>query len=325
MNEIMVSIICTCYNHEKYIKSALDSFLNQKTNFTFEVLVHDDASTDKSAEIIREYERKYPNIIKPVYQLENQYSKGIGIASSYLFPRAAGKYIALCEGDDYWIDQYKLQKQIDFLENNKDYVACVHNTYQENQLINKRRVMFTKRDKELTLADVINGGSVSYHTSSLVYRKEYAFDRPLFTSLMKDVGVGDFPAAVYFALSGRIMYFGEIMSVYRYFTVGSWSARLAANTQREISISMKAIQMLKAANEWSEYAYNSVFSDGILYQEYLMLGYQKKYKDMMSKRYKNIRNSKENFKLVVKLLCPWILKLRELWRNKHLAKMNNSQ
>jgi glycosyltransferase involved in cell wall biosynthesis len=96
----------------------------QKTNFLFEVLVHDDASTDGTVDIIREYETKYPDIIKPIYQTENQYSKGISISPTYQFPRAKGKYIALCEGDDYWTDPLKLQKQVDFLEANPTYSLC---------------------------------------------------------------------------------------------------------------------------------------------------------------------------------------------------------
>jgi len=96
----------------------------QKTGFDFEVLIHDDASTDGTSDIIREYEKKYPNIIKPIYQKENQYSKGVLISLTYQFPRAKGKYIALCEGDDYWTDPYKLQKQVDFMEANPEYSLC---------------------------------------------------------------------------------------------------------------------------------------------------------------------------------------------------------
>ena len=92
----------------------------QKTNFPIEILIHDDASTDGTADIIREYEAQYPDIIKPIYQTENQYSKGINPGFEFLFPRARGKYIALCEGDDYWTDTLKLQKQVEFLEGNKE-------------------------------------------------------------------------------------------------------------------------------------------------------------------------------------------------------------
>lgn len=123
MKEVLVSIKCLVYNHEPYLRQCLDGFVMQKTNFVFEAIVHDDASTDSSAAIIREYAEKYPNIIKPIFETENQYSKKDGslgrIMNAAIHPNA--KYIALCEGDDYWIDPYKLQKQVDFLESNEDY------------------------------------------------------------------------------------------------------------------------------------------------------------------------------------------------------------
>lgn len=121
-NSITVTICCLTYNHEKFVKQCLDGFIMQKTNFHFEVLVHDDASTDKTQDIIREYEANYPNIIKPIFQKVNQYSKGNrAILAKFCYPQAKGKYIAICEGDDYWIDPYKIQKQVDFLENHPEY------------------------------------------------------------------------------------------------------------------------------------------------------------------------------------------------------------
>ena len=120
MGKPLVSICCLTYNHEHYIEQCLEGFLMQKVDFPVEILIHDDASTDKTVEIIRKYESKYPEIIKPVYQSENQYSKGISVSRVYQFPRAQGKYIALCEGDDYWTDPFKLQKQVDYLENHPE-------------------------------------------------------------------------------------------------------------------------------------------------------------------------------------------------------------
>jgi glycosyltransferase involved in cell wall biosynthesis len=118
----LVSVACITYNHEKYIEDAIKSFLIQETDFPFEILIHDDASTDNTANIVREYVEKYPNIIKPIFQTENQYSKGFKMNLEFNFPRAKGKYIALCEGDDYWTDPNKLQIQVAFLEENPDYV-----------------------------------------------------------------------------------------------------------------------------------------------------------------------------------------------------------
>lgn len=129
----LVSICCITYNHEKYIQKCLDGFFMQKTNFPFEILIHDDASTDNTQQIIKDYQRKYPHVIKPIFQHENQYSKGVKILFSYLYTKVRGKYIALCEGDDCWIDPLKLQKQIDFLEGHPDY-GLIHTQCQVTNL-----------------------------------------------------------------------------------------------------------------------------------------------------------------------------------------------
>lgn len=123
----MVSICCITYNHAKFIRSCLDGFLMQKTTFPIEVIIHDDASTDGTREIIEEYTRNHPGIFFPMFQTENQYSKGVrGMNAKYNFPRCSGKYIALCEGDDYWNDPLKLQQQVDFLESNEAYFITGH-------------------------------------------------------------------------------------------------------------------------------------------------------------------------------------------------------
>lgn len=124
----VVSICCITYNHEPYIEDALEGFLIQETDFPFEILIHDDASTDRTAEIIREYEIKYPKLFKPIYQVENQYSKG-NRATMIVFPLCLGKYIAVCEGDDYWCDPTKLIKQVGCLENNEDIIISSHDAF----------------------------------------------------------------------------------------------------------------------------------------------------------------------------------------------------
>ena len=123
----LVSICCITYNHEKFIEECLEGFLMQETTFPVEILIHDDASTDRTADIIREYAARYPQLFRPIYQTENQYSQGKKPNVMFNFPRAKGKYIALCEGDDYWTYALKLQTQVDFLEAHPNYVLCCHN------------------------------------------------------------------------------------------------------------------------------------------------------------------------------------------------------
>ena len=180
-----VSICCITYNHEKYIEDALKGFLIQKTDFPFEILIHDDASTDRTAEIIREYEKKYPKIIKPIYQKENQYSKGIKIVNpTFNFPRAKGKYIAMCEGDDYWTDPKKLQIQKDFLDANPDYVIC----YTDSQPFDDHGLV----DK--------NYGGATRDLSSIELQKA----TPIFTltTMFRNVFEGKFPEELYIARYG---------------------------------------------------------------------------------------------------------------------------
>lgn len=211
----LVSICCITYNHEPYIVQTLDGFLMQKTSFPFEILIHDDASTDRTADIIREYEKKFPNLIKPIYQKENQYSKGFtSVSETWNFPRAQGKYIALCEGDDYWIDENKLQMQVDFLENNPEYGMCYTKAkqfIQKKRKFSRRRFGTDVRDFEDLL---FNGNRVP--TLTTVFRKD------LLNSYLKgiypqDKGwlMGDYPMWLYFAHESKVKFFDKVTSVYR--------------------------------------------------------------------------------------------------------------
>ena len=121
-----LSVVCITYNAAPYIRAALDGFLMQKTNFPFEVLIHDDASTDGTADIIREYESRHPDIIRAVLQSENQFSKGVSVSTTFLCPLIRGEYVAVCEGDDYWTDPLKLQKQVDWLDAHPESSICFH-------------------------------------------------------------------------------------------------------------------------------------------------------------------------------------------------------
>lgn len=129
MNQPLVAIDCLVYNHEPYLRDCLEGFVMQQTDFPFVAIVHDDASTDHSADIIREYAAKYPDIIHPIYETENQWRKADGSLRKIMdtaIEATGAPYIALCEGDDYWTDPHKLQKQVDFLDTHPEYVLCCH-------------------------------------------------------------------------------------------------------------------------------------------------------------------------------------------------------
>ena len=311
MDEIMVSVVCIAYNHEKYIRDALDGFVNQKTNFKFEVLINDDASTDGTADIIREYEKKYPEIIKPIYQTENQYSKGIRITNEILLPKAKGKYVAHCEGDDYWCDENKLQMQVDYMESHPECSACVHNTLLKNMSDGTERVMFCETDRNISVEECIKSGAGGYQTSSLMYRREYIDDNPEFMTSIK--GVGDYPRAIYLALSGNIYYFGKIMSVYRFGTPGSWTVRVQRNTEKMVVTTIAMIKMLEMANEYSEYKYDEYFRGAIERHRFDLAVLEKRYKDIIGKKYRDVYSTlpkSEKIKYFILSFMPFLSGIR---------------
>lgn len=168
---LMVSIRCLTYNHEKYIRDTLEGFVMQQTNFRFEAIVHDDASTDGTAAIIREYAEKYPEIIKPIYEKENLYSKHDGSLRRVMNAACRGKYVAFCEGDDFWTDPLKLQKQVDFLESHPDYSMCSHrcDIYLQNKGVLKEDGF--NKDCTYELETLISGHWL-FQTLSVMYRQQ---------------------------------------------------------------------------------------------------------------------------------------------------------
>ncbi|MDR3243416.1 MAG: glycosyltransferase, partial [Elusimicrobiota bacterium] len=209
----LVSVSCLAYNQVNFIRQALDGFVMQKTNFSFEVLINDDASTDGTADIIREYEKKYPDIIKPIYQLENQYSKKISsISKTFIFPRVKGKYLAFCEGDDYWTDPNKLQKQVDFLESHPDYSICFHraNTFYEygsNPSTTSHNMIAGRTDwslEYLLKTDFIM-------TASVMYRLHEDIKELIPNNILSI----DWYLHLLHAKVGKIGFIDEVMSAYR--------------------------------------------------------------------------------------------------------------
>lgn len=218
---VAVSVSCTTFNQDIYIEDAIKGFLNQETSFPFEILIHDDASTDKTAEIIRKYEKKYPRIIKAIFQTENQYSKKVCINSKFNFSRAKGKYIAICEGDDYWTSHDKLQKQFEFMEENKNFSFTFHNAYVHYQgtntinLFNSNLKKGCYTTKDLFIRDWF------IPTASLFMRKKSLDILPDWIGTVRSI---DLVFEIIASTKGDFWYDDEAQSVYRKNAIGSISS-----------------------------------------------------------------------------------------------------
>ena len=177
-NKPLVAIQCLVYNHEPYIRDCLNGFVTQQTTFPFVAIVHDDASTDKSASIIREFADKFPDIILPIYETENQWKKPDGSLSRIMnsaLDATGAKYIAICEGDDFWTDPYKLQKQVEVLETDNTLMACVTNTSkvdQDGNLLESKQenVVQGNRRGKYGIYDFFRSPQHQYPTATVVYR-----------------------------------------------------------------------------------------------------------------------------------------------------------
>lgn len=212
INNPLVSISCITYNHAAYIRQCLDGFIMQQTDFAYEVLIHDDCSTDGTTEIIREYAEKYPDVIKPMYETENQYSQGKPIGTSvWNLPRAKGTYVAICEGDDYWTDPLKLQKQVDILEAHSEMVCCYTNYGTVDK--NNQMIEWPNHNKNISRSftgdnfrELING--MYMQTLTILYRKD------VLESLDYQGGI-DYSLALACALMGKCSYLKDVTANYR--------------------------------------------------------------------------------------------------------------
>ena len=219
-------LVCTrtmAYMHEKFIRQCIESILMQRTTFPVQVVIHDDASTDSTPDIIREYETKYPQLIKVVYQAENTFSKPDKLQRRVELIRLSneGRYKALCEGDDYWTDPLKLQKQVEFLESHPEYSLCFH---QATTLKAGKEEPFTipdDVDMENVLFEDLLASTNFIATASVVFRNQRMPLPPWFSKLP----FGDLGMHFINSREGKIKCFGESMSVYRIHEGGVWSGR----------------------------------------------------------------------------------------------------
>jgi glycosyltransferase involved in cell wall biosynthesis len=208
----LLSIACITYNQEKYIGQCIDGFLMQKTSFPIEIIIHDDASMDNTAKILKEYADKYPDLITPIFQTENQYSKGINPGFEFVFPECRGKYIAICEGDDYWTDPYKLQKQVDFLEANSDYVLSHTGGYRR---IEKRIEPWEVWPIDGDVQEFFYSGCL-VRTCSALFVKSHLSEYFIINQFCKSKIIGEWPLFAFYSTKGKFHYLSENMVVHRY-------------------------------------------------------------------------------------------------------------
>ncbi len=227
MTTPLVSICSITYNHAPFIRQCLDGFLMQQCNFPIEIIINDDCSTDGTTEIIREYAEKYPDKIFPIFHEENLYSQGVrGMFQKFVFPKAQGKYIAICEGDDYWTDPLKLQKQVDFLESHPDYSMCCHASTIKLHDTEWIKTYGDKEDCNLVTKDVFLKGGEFIVTASICFRSDLLNG---FSEFAEGCPVGDYPLQIWCAMHGKIRCLKDAMSVYRQGNLGSWTKRIEEN------------------------------------------------------------------------------------------------
>lgn len=278
----MVTILCITYNQEDYIRQCLDGFIMQQTKFPFQAVVHDDASTDNTALIIKEYAEKYPHIIKPIFEIENQYSKQDGSIGKIMEAHVEGKYVAFCEGDDYWIDPFKLQKQVDYMESHPE-CSLVHSGfkyfYQESLLYKDCLNNYNdnlKRDE--VLLQILNYNTYRIQTNTTLFRAtDYKYVRNSDTFLYKSnyFLMGDTQLWIGLLTLGKVHYINECTAVYR-FHANSVCRQTDIKKQLRFSLSCAELRIyllnklgLKCSNLYRRFLHEYI----ILLIKYLSLNY----------------------------------------------------
>lgn len=274
-----LTIIIPAYNQEKYLRQSLDSVINQKVNFDYEIITSDDNSTDSSLQILKDYQSKYPQLIKII---NNNKNIGLPKITHQMHSAAQGEYIAILDGDDYLTDQNRFQEQVDFLDKNKDYSAVAGNTIikyideikEDSLIVEKPIPQFHE------IADFIMA-STYFHTSAIMYRNIYRGKVPEF--LKHEFGRGDWLRTIMHAQHGKIGYIDKIVSVYRVHNGGIWSG---LTSFKKFSRNLNSCYYF---NKFLGYRYDNLFKKRIeLFYTYILQNYNEEM-NLWQKLYIKIR------------------------------------
>lgn len=278
----LVSVLCITFNQENYITQALESLVSQRTSFPYEVIVHDDASTDDTPRIIEEYARKYPEIIKPILQKENQYSQG-KLISQLCAPYLSGKYFAICEGDDFWIDENKLQIQFDYMENNPDCSLCVHGVKKYNNHKKKfeGKIAPSSVERDFSLEEILIEGGGLFGTNSMFLR----MDDYLLPDEYLHWGMGDYPRYVYLASVGRVHYLPGLYAAYRVGVEGSWSDRIQKDKRKYIEGHRRTVRCINGLKGVLDESHNQAIRKAAAVRECAALSEEGKWKEITHGEY----------------------------------------
>lgn len=296
-NTIMVSVVCITYNQEDTVEVMLESILKQETSFEYEVIIHDDCSKDKTKDIIEQYAKLYPNKIIALFEDENQFSKGKDIFHDYVFPVVRGKYVAFCEGDDYWTDKNKLQKQFDALENNPKCTLCVHDVECVNKQGEKTEEYFPGIDlsegviraKEYIEYEFVKKPwlfqTTSYFVKSDIVKKICLQER----EFINKYPVGDLPIVLLCLQKGDCYYIKRSMSAYRK-NSGGVLTKNKKDLQREIRYYERMIEGHKVYKEYACLPFKTFIELGIQSTEIHLHKLKGEYRSIDKKVYEKIKN-----------------------------------
>lgn len=247
-DDIKVSIYCTSYNQISYLEQALEGMLMQKTNFRFQIIIHDDASDDGSQDIIRRYAESYPEIVVPILQNENKFHD-IGFEGIYTImrPYFKGAYVAYCECDDFWIDPLKLQKQVDFLDSHPDYILCGTNAFGYWDELAKPPYYFNTNSKCRTFSTHEVADKWLFATASIMHRIELRDHYPSWT---KGINYWDYIMVLIASALGKIHYMPDITCVYRRSYINTYSA---SNTygKKILEVRKSHLHILESFDRWT--------------------------------------------------------------------------